>query len=497
VGFPWYAITILTLLAVAAAALRFHGIAYKSFWTDEGTSIEIVRLDWYNFARILWRREGNMALYYFLLHAWSQFGGSETFIRSLSILPALATLPPLYAIGRHLFSPRVGLVAALLLTVNAYHVRYSQEARSYTLYVFLCVLSSLYFVRFVQEPSRRNRVLHVVTSGLAVYAHFYAGLLIIAQWISLRLLDRPEVADKAKRNWRDIALAVFPAVLFVATTGTGLLSWISRPGLKSLESTALDITGNGGLWLVLAYLAVCGVAILPVRPWGTGQKWADWRYQFLLLWLLFPIAAMLAISQAKPLFLPRYFIFVLPALVLLAAAGLDRLWGARSSLAAARFYARRALFAAAVLILVALSVRGDLAYYRKDFDIAREDWRGATQYILNNSRPGDVIVFHQPMGRMPYEYYRGLDGAGNPPAVIYPRTGYQLTYKDFYAGHPPEPFLDEVERQHGRVWVVLSHNQTISGADPTTRFLDGSFARAYREVKVERFPEIEVRTYER
>ena len=78
--------------------MRFHGIAAKSFWTDEGTSIELVRLDWYNFLRILWRREGNMTLYYLLLRVWAHFGNSEAYIRSLSIVPALASLPATYAL---------------------------------------------------------------------------------------------------------------------------------------------------------------------------------------------------------------------------------------------------------------------------------------------------------------------------------------------------------------------------------------------------------------
>src|SRR5207302_673040 len=125
----------------------------------------------------------------------------------------------LYALGRRLFTARVGLIAAFLLTVNAYHVRYSQEARTYTLYVFLCVMSSLYFVEYLQEQSRRARLLHVITSALAVYAHFFAALLIAAQWLSLRLLDRKDLQEKMRGSWRDIAISILPAVIFIATTG--------------------------------------------------------------------------------------------------------------------------------------------------------------------------------------------------------------------------------------------------------------------------------------
>jgi uncharacterized membrane protein len=137
---------LLALIAAVAAVLRFHSLAAKSFWFDEGVSVAIARLDWYNFARILWRREANMSLYYFLLHYWLHFGGSEFFIRSLSVLFAIACVPVIFLLGRRLLDSRIGLIAAALLAVNAYHVQYSQEARGYSLMVLLCSLSSLYFL---------------------------------------------------------------------------------------------------------------------------------------------------------------------------------------------------------------------------------------------------------------------------------------------------------------------------------------------------------------
>jgi hypothetical protein len=68
---------------MGGALLRFHALAAKTFWFDEGVSVGIAGLDWYNFVRILWRREANMSLYYLLLRPWLHFGNSESFVRSL------------------------------------------------------------------------------------------------------------------------------------------------------------------------------------------------------------------------------------------------------------------------------------------------------------------------------------------------------------------------------------------------------------------------------
>jgi mannosyltransferase len=454
-------------------------------WLDEGVSIELARLSWYNFLRILWRHEGNMVLYYAMLRAWLPFGSSEAWIRTLSVLPAVATVPAVYMLGRRLFNTRVGLVAAFLLAVNAYEVRYAQEARSYSLYPFLCVLSSLYFVRFLQEPSRRNRIGHVLTSALSVYAHFFAGLLIVAQWLSVRMAEQPELRVQTRKNWKQFAISISPLVLYIVTTGTGVLKWIPRPGLTDLRNTAFFLTGNGGIWLTLAYGLACVPAVIfAVRERKLQVSWDAWRFRFLLLWLLFPVAFIFVISQLKPFYLIRYFVFVVPALVLLAASGLERL---RS----------RWLLGAALVVFGVLSLRGVSSFYQQDFDITREDWRSATTFLLAHAQSGDAVLFHQPIGRMPYEYYRSRISTSNSPIVIYPRSGDGLTYRDFYAGHAKDAFLESVPAQYSRLWVVLIYTQTASGPDPTTRFLNDWFAKQYTRLQVENFPGIELRLYER
>src|SRR5260370_29673726 len=133
---------LLILITLVAALLRLHGIASKSFWLDEGISVEIARLPWRQFFYVLRRREINMALYYLLLHFWLALGTTEGFIRGLSVLFSVATVPALYALGARLFERVAGLLAAWLLAINAYHIRYAQEASGYALVVCLSTLAA-------------------------------------------------------------------------------------------------------------------------------------------------------------------------------------------------------------------------------------------------------------------------------------------------------------------------------------------------------------------
>jgi 4-amino-4-deoxy-L-arabinose transferase-like glycosyltransferase len=203
-----------------------------------------------------------------------------------------------------------------------------------------------------------------------------------------------------------------------------------------------------------------------------------------MIWLFFPILVVFAVSQLKPLYLARYFIFCLPALILLAGAGMGRL---------------RSIWVLAGVLAVTgvLSIRGVSAYYQKDFDIGREDWRSATRYLLDHAQPGDTVVFHQPIGRMPYEYYRSRIPAAAYPTVIYPAHGDRLMYRDFYAGRVPDAFLENVSKNYSRVWVVFTYNGLPSDPDPTTQFVNSTFGRWYSNQHSENFPGIEVRLYSR
>jgi mannosyltransferase len=477
-------LSLLALIAGLAATLRFHSLVAKSFWFDEGVSVAIARLDWYNFARILWRREANMSLYYFLLHFWLHFGGSEFFVRALSVLFAVASVPVIYALGRRLFDSRVGLIAAALMAVNAYHVQYSQDARSYSLMVLLCLLSSLYFLKRLSEPSGWNRAVYFLSSALAVYAQFFSVLLLIAQWLSLKMLDQGQIPRQARSDWRWIALLISPVAMFVATTGTGPLRWVQRPDLKDLWIFALHLTGNGGPWLLLASVAACLAALLPTLLTRRTQRvpWEIWRYRFLLSWLLFPILLTLGLSLIKPLFVPRYFIFCLPALFLLVACGIARL---RSV----------ALQAPALLFLLILSFRGTAGYYRKDLDIQRDDWRAATQYLLNHSQPGDALLFHVAMGRMPYEFYRSLQPMTPVSVVLYPHHADRLTFLDFVE-KPNDAELERSIPLHPRAWLVLTYAETQSGLpDARSVELNGLLHASYSTVEQREFPGIEILLY--
>jgi mannosyltransferase len=498
----------LTLIVcfAAAAALRVAHLDAKPFWFDECFSAELAHLDWRNFLRLLWWREANMSLYYLLLRGWLSLAPnhaqSEFFIRELSVVIAVLTLPAIYWLARLLYDRRVGLIAAALFAANAYSVRYAQEARSYALFLLLATLSSCFFIAWIRQPVRRRLPGYILASILAVYAHFYALLLVAAHWIVWRFCGRPDLGPgydtttapaRLRRAWKIFGIAVLPLLIFVAKTGAGPIRWIPRPRLYDVFEFYQHLAGSNRWPLLAIYGIACLGAVVPAaaKLLRRDQSWEAWRVGFLLTWLLFPVAFTVLLSQARPVFLGRYMIFCLPPFIVLAAAGFARL---RASW----------MLAAALTVTLFLSLQGVSYIYGHDLDNERDGSSAASSFILNHSQPGDGVIFHIAGARVPYEFFRSVRVGQNTaspaftrllgPEILFPHNGPGLDYRDF-TGKPTADLLRAVAPNHLRLWVFLIDNGAPGNPDPTTMMLTETLPELFPNVQRWQFSRVEVRIY--
>jgi len=81
------------------------------------------------------------------------FGNSPWALRLPALLAGSALIPAIYALGKRLYSPETGLLAAALAAWLPVLIRYSTEARGYTLLGLFTLLSIL----LAHEALRRNR----------------------------------------------------------------------------------------------------------------------------------------------------------------------------------------------------------------------------------------------------------------------------------------------------------------------------------------------------
>jgi mannosyltransferase len=429
----------LVALAALALGLAFHGLSDKSLILDESTSVVWAHEGASGLWRVVSGGDPNGGLYYVLLNAWVRvFGDGETAARALGAIAAILSVPAVAVLGARLFDTATGVVAALLMAVDAFFVEYAQTARFYSLVLLLVVVSSYCFVVELERPSRWSWAGYVLGSSLAVYAHYFAVYVLTAQLLTLLVLRRRAALTG---RWIAAALAIaalcVPEAVFAKRKGPGGIEWIPDPRWHDLLDLPKGLAGGS------AVVGWCFVAVGIFALVRARRQPAAWRPWFLAAWVAVPVALAFAASYVQPMFLTRYLIVSLPAFALLAAAGMMRLPG-------------RAAGALALAGLVALSAVKLSDWYGLG---SREDYRGAAAYVVSAMRPGDRVVYEPRFAAKPMTYYFRRNRSPGPTPVG-------------LADAAPGPAT-------ARVWMLTRSFNFDARAQAQ---LAGRFAPAYRQV---------------
>jgi hypothetical protein len=259
----------LLLIVAAAAALRFATIADQSYWFDEALTVDAARLPFGTDALGI-DGSAEPPLYFALTWVWRRvFGDGEAGLRSLSALAGVLTVPVAYSTARSLVDKRTGLIAAGLATVSPALIQYSQEARAYALYVLLSALSFMFVARIRERPTPRRYAGWVITSTLAILAHYFAVFLVVAEavWLLARPVDR-RGARVAVGAMGVAVLALAPLALYQRTHGE--VDWIGNtPIVGRLKQTAYflllglspDRLGADALGVLIIAVVILALAI--------------------------------------------------------------------------------------------------------------------------------------------------------------------------------------------------------------------------------------------
>ncbi|GAB4468112.1 MAG: glycosyltransferase family 39 protein [Anaerolineae bacterium] len=449
------------LIILLAFGLRIHSLDGQGIWGDEAIGFWLSKQP---LAVVMAPgSETNPPLYHVLLRLWSLLAGTGVFaIRYVSVLGGVLIIPLVYVLGVRLLRHRLAaLIAAVLAALSAFHVYYSQEARFYAWAATLGLFATLSFSRLLDaalhhhEGEGRRLVgrfaIYLLAALAAAFTHYYLLFVLLAH--NLYVLLRARRLRRWLLPWLvgQIALvAVFTpwnlaqarilveSQLTEANRSPDYTAW-GFAGLwdiieRTIAALGTGITVSGAeRWLALAALAaaVLGVIALVQRSQSEGEA-AD-SLALILLYLLVPIAGAWAVGPFMPFFQERYLLIVLPAYLLLMAAGTAHP-GMRPAVGG-------------LLALCAAANLYSIDNYYTDPAYVRSRYGEMMAYIAENAGPDDALLLENHLQWALYDYYA-------PPGI----TAYWFPMAAGWDDPATEAELARIAAQHDRLWLVMFGN---------------------------------------
>lgn len=212
-------INLLLLFLVIGFILRLNNLSGRSLWTDEfftlfqssghGTDIKVflerishkqdpallkagefktfLRFDSHKRVKdvnnSLLDTDTHPPLYFWIMHFWRKlFGDSVLALRFFSVLMGTLSIYLAYRVGWYLFNEDAAKFCALFVSISAFSVRYSQEARAYSLVMALGLLTWLFILRMENYNNNLDAFSFAVFNSLGFYTHYFYVFISVAQF---------------------------------------------------------------------------------------------------------------------------------------------------------------------------------------------------------------------------------------------------------------------------------------------------------------------------
>jgi mannosyltransferase len=412
------------IVAVPAAVTLVLGgyqIGGPSLWRDEAYTKDAIARPFGQIFVLLGHQDAVHGAYYLLMHVVAAvLGTSAAALRFPSLCAmviasgfvaatgrraaALALAPDAGRNGRGLDVPALtGLLSGLLFATAPYMTYYAQMARSYAIETMFAVIASYLLLRAWPDGRWRWWLGYAAAVALTGLFNIFGLLIVAAHGITLLLTDARGQTTPGRRIGRiplrwlaacGVAVIVLGPLLGLASRQQGQIAWLHRPTLNAMERLLTNLAGSRPLIAPFALLALGGL----LAAWR-ADHWRPLNPAAIALpWLIVPPFVLVAVSFVKPVYYVRYIEFCLPALAILAGAGLTGLirlaavtplrWSRRGRWRLGLTWLPAVL---AVAVLAAL-LAGPQQAMRQT--AARPDnLRLASAIVAAHEQPGDVVFY--------------------------------------------------------------------------------------------------------
>ncbi|MCZ7391764.1 MAG: glycosyltransferase family 39 protein [Candidatus Methanoperedens sp.] len=369
---------------------------------------------------------GEPPLYYLVLHFTLAIGKSETIIRFPSVIFGILSVFMIYKIGTLLYNKKEGLVSAFLLAISPTSIIFSQDAKNYSLFIFLSMATIYFFLKMEEKPTNGNKILFLISLILSFYNHYFTVIL-LAAIIIFKIW-------KSHKNIKDLFnffLLIGIFLLFIIPILQQFISQVTiRSGSSYINFVYQTHLTNQFMREIFTFLImhefvgdnnIIYYLYLGLLLYGTLSSFDFLRFSrnsdtftlhekniiFLVIWLFIPIAFSAILTNIISNLYIRYISFTLPAFLLISSHGIVTIPNGiisiinrvRKKVDLTKFYL---LIVILIIIVVVLSTYPILNHWYKSENY---DWKGASKFLEKNAEKNSNIILIPGYNSGPFKFY--------------------------------------------------------------------------------------------
>lgn len=189
----------LFILFISSLFLLFRllNITEESYWMDELYSATRSNPDKEFLKVYYWGPDPHPPFHYVLLWlGYNLFGFNEYLGRFISVLSGTLVIPATYYFAKKISSERVGVISAVLVSINTTILYFSTEVRSYELMALCSLLSTLYFLNYLLSQKKLYLIAYFGFSLMLMNLHFFGALIIISHLFASFFIFRSNLLSK-------------------------------------------------------------------------------------------------------------------------------------------------------------------------------------------------------------------------------------------------------------------------------------------------------------
>lgn len=300
--------------------LKLFKIDSMPYSYDEIISVKDTLLD---FGHIKHESEwdSNPPFYYYCLWIWEKiFGLSELGIRSFSVTFNSLTIVTLgFYLKKH-FDYITAIFFSIIYIFHPTLLNYAQEARCYSLLIFLISLSIICFHNFILNNNKINLIILGLINFLLIYTHYIAALIIPFQFLFILLFYKKHIINNIIAGLITLFLISLRFTkkqfeLIIGVTSDSIKeTWIK----KATFSNLLDFLNT--MYFSYVFFLLILLSILYVlnkeRKVITNSK--NILYYFIFIAAFVPLSFYI-IGAITPIFINRYILFTVPFFIIITA----------------------------------------------------------------------------------------------------------------------------------------------------------------------------------